>query len=218
MGSDVGGSIRADDALRGNEDLPLPEFDAPPADPLLLLVDWVCGADRFGVREPLALVLATTGRQGQPCTRVVLVKSCDRRGLVFSSHYCSAKGRDLAATKWAAGTLYWRETLQQVNLGGPVARTTEAESDALFMARPLAAQATTVVSRQSDPLHDERALRERAAAMTTAGATLDRPADWGGYRLEPAWIEFWHGRRDRFHRRLRYDRTPEGWSHQRLQP
>jgi pyridoxine/pyridoxamine 5'-phosphate oxidase len=118
----------------------------------------------------------------------------------------------------AAGTLYWRETLQQVNIAGPVERLSEAESDALFHDRPPEAQRTTAVSQQSEPLTDERALRDAAGALAASGDPVPRPHDWGGYVIVPDRIEFWHGSPDRLHRRLSYTRDGDGWSPLRLQP
>lgn len=206
------------ETLGGDATLVLPELERPPADPIALLEAWIAGAVDRGVREPLALTLATVGEDGRPSSRIVLLKAVDARGLVFTSHYGGRKGRELAATPFAAATIYWRETLQQVNVAGPVRRLEAAESDALFAERPRSAQATTAASTQSAPLVDPTALRERAAALVRGDAAIPRPDDWGGYRLEPDQIEFWHGSPDRLHRRLAYDRRDGAWAATRLQP
>jgi dihydrophenazinedicarboxylate synthase len=205
------------ESLGGEILLELPEFDDPPGDPIALLRKWIEGA-RDRVREPMALALATVDRDYDPSCRVVLAKEVDERGLVFTTHHGSRKGRDIDAVGRAAGTLYWRETLQQVNVAGPVERLTDDRSDQLFQERPVAAQATTTVSRQGQPLPDPRALRERAEGLATRGEPLLRPEGWGGYRLVPDRIEFWHGSTDRLHRRLCYARDGDSWSHRRLQP
>jgi dihydrophenazinedicarboxylate synthase len=137
---------------------------------------------------------------------------------VFSTHHGSRKGRDIEAISRAAGTLYWRETLQQVNVAGPVERMSEEESDRLFAARPIAAQATTSVSRQGQPLTDLAELRRKAQALLAGNEQLQRPSGWGGYRLIPDQIEFWHGSTDRLHRRLSYSRQAADWSRRLLQP
>jgi pyridoxamine-phosphate oxidase len=205
--------------LTGDEDLLLPEFDRPPADPVALLRDWVWAAEERGVREPLAVTLATAGADGRPSSRTVIVKAVDARGLVFATAEQSRKGRDIAATGWAAGTLYWRETLQQVNVAGTVERTTAAESDDLFHDRAPSSQAATAASHQSEVLEDEDALRAAVDALLATDAPIERPAGWGGYRLLPERVEFWHGRRDRVHRRLAYELEPSGaWVARRLQP
>lgn len=203
--------------LSGGIELFLPEFETPPGDPIKLLTRWLDGANEHGVREPRAFALATTDENGRASSRIVLLKEVDP-ALVFTSHHHSRKGRDLAGLPWAAGTLYWRETGQQVNIAGEVQRLADSESDALFAKRPLAAQATTIVSRQSDPLIDGEDLKLAAESLVDEEASLSRPDDWGGFRLIPERVEFWHGSQDRLHRRLLYTKAETGWAHQRLQP
>ncbi|MFE5888957.1 phenazine biosynthesis FMN-dependent oxidase PhzG [Streptomyces sp. NPDC056468] len=206
--------------LSGDTSLVLPEFDAPPQDPCPLMRAWLDAAVAREVREPYAAVLATADGSGRASSRVLLVKEIDDRGLLFTSFRGSRKGRDLDVTPWASLTFYWRETLQQLSVQGPVEILTGEESDDLFARRPLSARATTAVSRQSRPLDDEAALKARAKSLVEAGDPVPRPDEWTGYRLVPQAIEFWYGSPDRLHRRLRYDRGADtaGWAHQRLQP
>src|ERR1035437_8296 len=208
----------ASDSLTGDTTLVLPEFDDPPSEPLLLLQRWLDGAQLHKVREPSAAVLATAS--ATVSTRVVSVKEADEAGLIFTSFATSRKGRDLQAHPFASLSLYWRETLQQINIAGPVEQVSDVESDRLFAERPRPAQATTAVSDQSQPLQDEQALREHAKRLLENTAPVARPAQWKGYRLQPLTIEFWYGSPDRLHRRLRYDRpdVDTAWTHQRLQP
>jgi len=203
------------ETLSGDPTLELPEFDSPPDDPLPLLERWLRVADERGVREPRALSLATADGEGRPSVRTLLVKQLSPT-LVFAGSYDSRKGRDLAANPRAAGTLYWRETLQQITLEGPVERLSEEDSDALFAERPAAGQATTVASDQGASLADPGELRRKADELN--GEELRRPPNWGGYRLDPDLVEFWHGSPTRLHRRLLYIKGEGGWSHQRLQP
>lgn len=203
------------ETLSGDPTLELPEFDSPPADPLPLLEQWLRSADEMGVREPRALALATADAAGRPSTRILLVKQLTPT-LVFAGSYESRKGRELAANPRAAGTLYWRETLQQITIEGPVFRLSEEESDALFAERPAAGRATTVASNQGAALGDPEALREKADELSAE--ELRRPPNWGGFRLDPDLIEFWHGSPTRIHRRLLYIKGESGWSHRRLQP
>lgn len=203
------------ETLSGDPTLDLPEFDSPPADPLPLLERWLRAADEKGVREPLALALATADGEGRPSVRILLLKQLTPT-VVFSGSYDSRKGRDLAANPRAAGTLYWRETLQQITVEGPVSRLSEEESDALFAERPAAGQATTVASEQGKELADPDGLRRKADEMDRE--ELRRPPNWGGFRLDPDLIEFWHGSPTRLHRRLLYIKGEDGWSHRRLQP
>jgi dihydrophenazinedicarboxylate synthase len=204
--------------LGGDESLELPELDDPPADPLPLVRDWLDRAERRGVREPGAFVLGTADADGRPSARVLLVKAVDGRGLVFTTHAGSRKGRDLAATGWATAVFHWRETNQQVVLAGRAEALPPAESDALFAERPRAARATTVASRQSEPLPDPAALRAEAERLAAGAEPLARPPGWGGYRLVPDRVELWHGRSDRLHRRLEYRLVAGRWAARRLQP
>jgi dihydrophenazinedicarboxylate synthase len=205
------------ETLSGDPTLVLPEFEAPPEDPLPLLERWLRVADERGVREPRALALATADAEGRPSNRILLLKQI-APALVFAGSYESRKGRDLAVNPRAAGTLYWRETLQQIVVEGPVAKLSEAESDAIFGERPQAGQATTVASEQGRSLADPAELREAANALAHRAEPLHRPRRWGGYRLDPDLIEFWHGSPDRLHRRLLYVKEGDRWTHQRLQP
>jgi pyridoxamine 5'-phosphate oxidase len=214
MGETDGAEI---ETLSGDPTLELPEFDDPPEDPLPLLERWLRLADERGVREPRALALATADAEGRPSSRILLLKQVTP-ALIFSGSYESRKGRELKANPRAAGTLYWRETLQQITIEGPVRRLAEAESDAIFGERPADARATTVASRQGMPLDDPAALRSAADALRSSGESLNRPPRWGGFRLDPDLIEFWHGSPDRLHRRLLYVKQEGRWTHQRLQP
>jgi len=204
------------ETLSGDPGLELPEFEAPPSEPLPLLERWLQAAKGRGVREPRALALATADAAGRPSTRIVLLKEVSP-AIVFAFSARSRKGRELEANPRAAGTLYWRETLQQVVFEGPVERMSAEESDRLFAERPPAGQATTVASNQGEPLEDPEHLRE-AAALARKVEPLRRPEDWGGYRLDPDQVEFWHGSPDRLHRRLLYVKRDGAWTHQRLQP
>ncbi|MGE5336016.1 MAG: pyridoxal 5'-phosphate synthase [Nitrososphaerota archaeon] len=205
------------ETLSGDASLELPEFGSPPADPLPLLERWLRTAEERGVREPRALALATADEKARPSTRIVLLKRV-APAVVFAFSSASRKGRELSANPRAAGTLYWRETLQQVVFEGPVEKLGEAESDALFAERPAAGRAAAVVSRQGQVLGHPERLRAEAAELIAGEGANRRPEDWVGYRLDPDAIEFWHGSTDRLHRRLLYVKREDAWSHRRLEP
>lgn len=206
------------ESLSGEVGLDFPEYEAPPPQPMGLVRQWIEQATARGVREPLALALATADVHGRASNRIVAVVDTTDLGLVFASHSTSQKGRELSATGWASGVFYWRETGQQLVLSGPVAQLTDAESDALWFGRPIPLHAMSAASRQSEPLADVRALRAEASRMEATGTALPRPARFVGYRLEPMAVEFWCADSDRLHRRLRYDRQDGGWRTSRLQP
>ncbi|MHA6760938.1 phenazine biosynthesis FMN-dependent oxidase PhzG [Streptacidiphilus sp. PAMC 29251] len=209
------------ESLSGKVDLPFPEYDQPPSEPLQLVRSWLSEARDIGVREPAALALATADSRGRASNRVVAITEVTDLGLVFTSHSCSQKGRELAATGWASGLLYWRETGQQIILSGPVVLLPDTESDALWSARAIPLHAMSTVTQQSEPLGglaDVEALRARARSLELTGAPQPRPEFFVGYRLQPDVVEFWSASSDRLHRRLRYDRDAPEWRTSRLQP
>ncbi|HEV2783952.1 MAG TPA: phenazine biosynthesis FMN-dependent oxidase PhzG [Actinophytocola sp.] len=194
------------------------EFHHPPADPIALLRDWFDRAVDNGVREPGAVALATVAADGRPSTRMIQTSTLTDRGLVFTSHTVSQKGREIAATGWGSGVLYWRETNQQIILTGRIEQLPDSEADALWAARAPAALPMSVATRQSQPLTDEAALLAEATRLAESGQPLPRPRTWVAYHLVPSTLEFWQSSPDRLYRRLRYDRNGSGWTTVRLQP
>ncbi|MGW3009346.1 phenazine biosynthesis FMN-dependent oxidase PhzG [Streptomyces sp. NPDC001219] len=193
------------------------EFQNLPADPIELFRTWFGTAPERGVREPGALALATADAEGRTSSRIVQISAVTERGLVFTSHDSSRKGRELAARPWASGVLYWRESGQQIVLAGPVERLPDAEADELWFSRPVQTHAMTTVSRQSETLDDEAGLRAEADRLSALGV-LPRPAPFAGYLLVPESVEFWQSRQDRLHLRLNYLSTGDGWTTRWLQP
>lgn len=206
------------DTLTGVIRPELPEFEHPPADPIELFGHWFDFAVENEVIEPGAFALATVDGQGVPSTRTLLMKDWDERGLLFVTSTGPVKAPGLLAGRPAAATFYWRETVQQVQLRGVIEPATREESDGLFAERPRAAQAAAATSHQSEVLEDESALRDAVSALLPGEQPIARPGYWSGFRLVPAWIEFWQGAPERIHRRLAYERSAAGWVHRRLQP
>jgi len=204
--------------LAGNPSLVNSGFDKPPVNPLSLLQDWLTQAEKLGVSEPKGVVISTVDTSGRPSSRVVLLKNCDEHGVIFATGQDSAKGKDLEINPWAAGTLWWRETVQQVNFQGRVSKLSREVSDEVFQARTRDAQAVAAVSKQSAPLLDEAALRRKVQDLVQTNQKIERPEGWHAYHLAFEAIEFWHGSKDRFHKRLRYDLVKGHWQHQTLQP
>ena len=195
------------------------EDDVDP-DPMVQFDHWFADAVATGVPDPNAMTLATADASGLVSSRTVLLKWVDARGFVFATNYASRKGADIAANPHAALTFYWRELERQVCVVGSTRRTSAAESDAIFRARPREAQVAAWASAQSTVLRDRAELEHRVAEVAAAYADVDvpRPRHWGGVRVVPATVELWQGGSARLHDRLRYRRVRRGWVLERLSP
>ena len=204
--------------LTGNPDLANSGFDYPPLNPLSLLQKWLERADQLKIVEPRGLVLSTVNASNQPSSRVVLLKRVDDKGVVFASSTASQKGLDLSKNPGAAGTLWWRETMQQINFYGSATTLPTEVADQLFRERSREAQAATALSHQSEVMMDEEKLREAITKLINQAEPIIRPKSWHAYHVAIETIEFWQGARDRFHKRLRYTLSDGVWNHQKLQP
>ena len=191
-----------------------------PAAPLPLFSRWLRDALRHDLLEPSAMTLATVDARGRPRARMVLLKQADARGFTFYTNLRSAKGRELAGRPQAALVLWWPELHRQVRVEGRVVRVGAAESDAYFATRPRGAQLGAWASPQSRVLPSRAALERRLETLRArfAGRDVPRPPHWGGLRIVPRAVEFWQGRPDRMHDRLRYERTGARWKRVRLAP
>lgn len=200
---------------------PSPFDGDPPADPLAEARRWFEDAVRAGVPQPDAMALATADAEGEPSARMVLLKGIDDRGFVFFTNHGSRKGRDLSENPRAALVLYWNDLRRQVRVTGAVERVSDEESDAYFATRPYGSRIAATVSRQSSVIPSRAALEEEYERLDRehAGGDVPRPGYWGGYRVVPATIEFWRGRENRLHDRMRYSRLGDGsWAIERLSP
>jgi pyridoxamine 5'-phosphate oxidase len=181
---------------------------------------WFNQAQEAKVLEPNAMALATATRDGTPSVRLVLLKGYDERGFVFFTDYRSRKGAELEGNPRAALAFYWGELERQVRITGTVERTSAQESEAYFRTRPLGSRLGAWVSHQSRVIPSraqlESGLREVKKRFPTDDVPL--PPHWGGYRLRPEEVEFWQGREDRLHDRIRYVRDGERWRVERLSP
>ena len=200
----------------------LTEADIDP-DPFRQFAVWYAEAQAAAIVEPNAFTLATATADGVPSARTVLLKGFDRRGVVFYTNYESTKAADLAANPRAAVLFFWKELERQVRIVGAVERISREESDAYFRSRPLGSRLGATVSPQSQVIPDRRWLAERFAALAARYAEPDAvvslPDFWGGYRVMPATFEFWQGRQNRLHDRLRYvSDGAGGWRIERLAP
>ncbi|MEV4613811.1 pyridoxamine 5'-phosphate oxidase [Kitasatospora sp. NPDC049258] len=191
------------------------------ADPMVQFTDWFHEAVEAGVEEPNAMVLSTADADGRPGSRTVLLKGFDRRGFVFYTNYGSRKGTDLAANPQASVLFPWISLARQVIIGGRVEKVGRDETAAYFRTRPHGSQLGAWASEQSSPVADRRVLEQRYAdleARYPEGEGVPVPPFWGGYRVIPQTVEFWQGRANRLHDRLRYVAEGEGWRVERLCP
>lgn len=181
---------------------------------------WFDEALRAGVPEPNAMYLSTVGPDHRPSGRIVLLKDLDLSGFVFFTNYHSRKGHQLDAHPYAALTFFWVELERQVRIEGYIEKVAERESDEYFASRPRGSQLGAWVSSQSEVIAGREVLLEKQEFYEKQfeGREVPRPPHWGGYRLVPAYLEFWQGRPSRLHDRLAYTRQEGTWTLERLSP
>ncbi|HKW14591.1 MAG TPA: pyridoxamine 5'-phosphate oxidase [Candidatus Krumholzibacteria bacterium] len=182
--------------------------------------DHLAFATREGIFEPTAFSLATTGPDGRPSVRIVLLKAADERGFVFYTNTRSRKGRELAASGRAAMVFWWGPILRQVRIEGTVEPVSAGEADAYFASRARGSQIGAWASNQSSVVPSREALLAAARDIEArfADAPVPRPPHWSGYRVKPEVMEFWYGREDRLHERIEYRLEGNGWVERILSP
>lgn len=175
-----------------------------------------------GLFEPNAMIVSTADAEGRPSSRTVLLKHFDERGFVFYTNYDSRKGRDLAGNPHVSLLFPWHPVARQVMVTGTAHRTGRAETAAYFRTRPRGSQLGAWASSQSSVLANRAELDaayDRLAARYPDGEQVPVPPHWGGFRVVPQSVEFWQGRENRLHDRLRYAAEPDGrWRVERLAP
>lgn len=195
-----------------------PDLDASWLDDgwLSLLRRWIGDAERFGVAEPNAMVLATVA-DGKPMSRSVLCKSVDETGITFFTNYDSAKGIELAETPYASATFPWYLLGRQVHVRGAVTKVAPHATEDYWSKRPRGSQLGAWASHQSRPIASRAALLDQLAEVSARFADAESipvPPNWGGYLIAPEVVEFWQGRENRLHNRIRV----VGGHVERLQP
>lgn len=197
----------------------LDEADVQP-DPFHLFDRWLSEAVTSGEPEPTAMSVATVSDEGQPSSRIVLLKSFDTDGLTFFTNFRSRKGTELSANPKVSLLFFWPLTQRQVRVEGMARQVDPAESDRYFLSRPEGSRISSVASPQSQAVASRRELEQiyfDVANDRESWAT--RPTYWGGYSVSPFSIEFWQGRENRLHDRILYAREKEGsWKISRLAP
>jgi pyridoxamine 5'-phosphate oxidase len=191
-----------------------------PTEPLELWRQWLADAQAAGLPESNAMVVSTVDPDGAPSSRTVLCKDADHQGFVFFTNYHSRKGLALANEARISLLFPWHSLARQVIVSGVAAPVSRAESEAYFATRSRTAQLSASASEQSTVVASREVLEQRVSELDAQyeGAAVPCPPHWGGYRVQPASIEFWQGRAGRLHDRLRYRVSGEEWVVERLSP
>lgn len=183
------------------------------SDPFKLFGQWFEEASGAGFIEPAAMTVCTVGSSGRPSARQVLLKSFGPSGFVFFTNYESRKAQELRANPHASAVIWWDQLYRQVRIEGTVEVASREVSDEYFSTRPRGSQISAWASPQSQVIDRFEMLGERVNEYQTRfkGKPVPRPDYWGGYTLNPDCIEFWQGRADRLHERLRFKLSDSGW-------
>ncbi len=182
---------------------------------------WLNQALEAGLPEPTAMTLATATKDGKPSARMVLLKHFDEEGFVFFTNYESRKGRELLRNPAAALVFYWVEFERQVRIIGTAKKVSREESEQYFRTRPIGSQLGAWASKQSEILQSRQEIEKRVLELEAQYTNKEIPVPpvWGGFRIKPTEIEFWQGRPNRLHDRLRYALARGGkWKMVRLSP
>jgi pyridoxamine 5'-phosphate oxidase len=191
-------------------------------DPIRQFDRWINDLSQHGVsaQDRISMTLATADENGQPSARIVLLKNFDDQGFVFYTNYESRKGHELKENSSACLLFYWPAVARQVRIEGTVAKVSAEESDRYFASRPLGSRIGAWASDQSEVVENRSELEKRFEEFSRKfGDNVPRPPHWGGFRVKPTAIEFWQGRENRLHDRLRYSLQDNGsWLIERLAP
>lgn len=189
-------------------------------DPLIQFQSWFADAQRAELREPNAMTLATSTPDGRPSARVVLLKTMDQRGFGFFTDYRSRKAGDLDRNPRAALSFAWLELERQVRIEGTVTRMPTNEAETYFRTRPLGSRHGAWASIQSSVIPDHESLEQAVQKIEARypDGDVPLPPHWGGFILAPSVYEFWQGRPNRLHDRVRYRLVDASWVIERLAP
>ena len=189
-------------------------------EPVLKTHDWIQEAKEKGAGLPHALNLASVSQDGQPSSRMVLLKRLSDEGLVFFTDYEGKKGKEINDNSKVAMNFWWAKTDKQIRIEGRCKKVSEEESDDYFHSRPRGSQVSAAASRQSETLDSYEGLLEKAKQIESdnEGKEINRPERWGGYILKPTLFEFWVNQENRLHKRDLFILKKGGWEKSLLSP
>lgn len=191
------------------------------ANPMMQFKKWFFEVENFGgVEEVNAMTVSTMGLDGFPKSRIVLLKSYDENGFVFYTNYNSEKGKAILAHPQVCLSFFWASLERQVIVKGIAKKTTDIQSDNYFDSRPLGSKIGAIASPQSQVIASHKILEDEVKRIENDNKEIKRPEYWGGFAIKPVSIEFWQGRPNRLHDRLRYTLSENGldWKIERLAP
>ncbi|BAO77147.1 pyridoxamine 5'-phosphate oxidase [Winogradskyella sp. PG-2] len=193
-----------------------------PQNPIELFRNWFIEVDtHFNVDETNAMTISTIGLDGYPKSRVVLLKKYSHEGFIFYTNYNSEKGKAISDNPNVCLSFFWHTAERQIIIKGTAEKISENLSDGYFESRPRGSQLGAIASNQSDIVFDRNELESKLKALEDRyeGMPLERPKHWGGFIVKPVEIEFWQGRPNRLHDRIRYQLQKDyNWKIDRLSP
>ena len=189
-------------------------------DPMAQFSHWFNQAKDTGIADPNAMILATVSKEGHPSQRTVLLKYYDEKGFVFFTNQQSRKAREIAENNHVNLHFVWLDLERQISINGIATPISAAESARYFITRPRDSQIAAWVSTQSKKISSRQFLLKSFSDMKAkfGKGDIPLPSFWGGYRVEPATVEFWQGRKNRLHDRFLYRRERDEWTIERLAP
>jgi len=199
--------------------LPLPEVSAD-STPLTLFTQWFDDANKAGILLPEAVSVSTCSKDGQPSSRMVLLKQFDEQGFVFFTNYGSRKSNELTENNKVSMLFHWGVLQRQIRIEGVVEKVSQQESADYFHSRDRGSQIGAWASKQSKKLSHENELRERMSQFSDkySQGEVPHPEFWGGWRVKPHYVEFWQGRANRLHDRVCFEIKDSQWQNFKLHP
>ena len=189
-------------------------------EPILKTHYWIQEAKEKGAGLPHALSLASVSREGQPSSRMVLLKRLSDEGLVFFTDYESKKGQEIINNNKAAMNFWWSKTDKQIRIEGFCTKVSKEESNDYFHSRPRGSQISAVASKQSETLDSYNSLLKKTKQVESEneGKDVSRPNRWGGFILKPNLFEFWVNQENRLHKRELFILNESEWKQSLISP